>query len=78
MTASSPDKESSGIVADGRERAKKANRKDVEKRVREKYADELESVTGFFRRWTLRRKIRREIAKELEKISPRDALYLGK
>ena len=75
MTTSSPDKESSGIVADGRERVIEANRKEIEKRIHEKYADELASPTGFFRRWTLRRKIRREIEEEFEKIAPKGAHY---
>ena len=78
MTASSPDQESNGIVSDGRERVAQANRKEIEKRVREQYADELASVTGLFRRWSVRRKIRREIQDELEEIALRDVLYLGK
>ncbi|MCH9003484.1 MAG: hypothetical protein IIC02_13010, partial [Planctomycetes bacterium] len=71
MTASSQDKKSSGIVADGQNRAVEANRVEIEKRIHEKYADELASATGFFRRWTVRRKIRREIEEELEKNAPR-------
>ena len=78
MTTSSRDKKSSGIVVDGRERVIEANRKEIEERIHEKYGDELASVTGLFRRWTLRRKIRRKIEEELEKIAPRDALYLGR
>lgn len=75
MTTSSPDQESSGIVVDGRNRAVEANRVEIEKRIHEKYADELASITGLFRRWSVRRKIRREIQEELEKNAPRDALY---
>jgi len=75
MTSSSSDRKSNGIVADGRERVIEANRKEIEKRVHEKYADELASATGFFRRRAVRRKIRREIEEALEKIAPRDALY---
>ena len=78
MTTSSRDKKSSGIVVDGRERVIEANRKEIEERIHEKYGDELASVTGLFRRWTLRRKIRREIEEELEKIAPREAMYLGR
>lgn len=75
MTASSPDKESSGIDADGRERMIEANRKEIEKRIHEKYADELASATGFFHRRAVRRKIRRELEEELEKIAPKGAHY---
>lgn len=75
MTTSSPDEKSNGIVADGRERVIEANRKEIEKRVREKYADQLTSATGFFRRRAVRRKIRREIEEELEKIAPKGAHY---
>ena len=75
MTASSSDRKSSQFVADGRERVMKANRKEIEKRVHEKYADELASITGLFRRRAVRRKIRREIEEELEKIAPKDATY---
>ena len=75
MTTSSPDQESSGIVVDGRNRAVEANRVEIEKRIHEKYADELASITGLFPRWSVRRKIRREIEEALERIAPRDALY---
>lgn len=75
MTTSSPDRESSRIVADGRERAVEANRVEIEKHIHEKYADELASATGLFRRWSVRRKIRREIQEEVEKIAPKDAMY---
>ena len=78
MTDSPSDREPSGIVADGRSRAMTANRVEIEKRIHEKYADELASATGFFRRWAVRRKIRREIEDALEKIAPKNALYLGK
>ena len=78
MTVPSPDQESSGIVAGGREQVMKAYRKEIEKCVREKYADDLASATGYFRRWTVRRTIRREIEEELEGIAPRGALYLGR
>ena len=44
MTASSPNQESCGIVVDGRERVIEANRKEIEKRAREKYADELAGI----------------------------------
>ena len=75
MTSSSSDGKSSRFVVDGQERIVKANRKEIEKRVHEKYADELASATGLFRRWAVRRKIRREIEDALEKIAPSGALY---
>lgn len=75
MTDSSSDGKSSRFVADGQARVIKANREEIEKRVHEKYADELASATALFRRWAVRRKIRREIADALEKIAPSGALY---
>ena len=75
MTSSSSDRESNGFVVDGQERVIEANRKEIEKRIHEKYADELASITGLFRRRAVRRKIRREIEEELEKIAPKDAAY---
>ncbi|MCH8148592.1 MAG: hypothetical protein IH987_11450 [Planctomycetes bacterium] len=73
--SSSGDKKTSGIVVDGQERVIKANREEIEKRVHEKYAAELASATGLFRRWAVRRKIRREIEDALEEIAPKGALY---
>lgn len=63
------------IVADGRERVRRAYMDKISEQVRAKYADELTKV-GFFRRFVIRIKIRRDIQRELRKIAPNDAHYL--
>ena len=70
--------ETSEFVADGRERAKAAERPRIEREVRARYADRL-ARAGFGRRIWLRIKIRREIERKLaellKKMAPHDALY---
>ena len=62
------------IVADGRQRVVGANADRIARAIRAKYADEM-AQAGWFRRLRLRRKIRGEIRRELERIAPPDGLY---
>ena len=67
------------FVADGYERLTKsrefrAARSAVIASVQARYADQL-SVAGIVGRLVLRLRMRREIAQELDKLAPPDALY---
>ena len=63
------------IVADGRERVRRACMDKITDQVRANYAGEL-AKASFFRRFVIRIKIRRDIQRELRKIAPNDAHYL--
>jgi len=73
MTHKSP----SNIVVDGRSRILADELPEIERKVREKYAQRL-AEAGFLRRFRIRRRIRREILEELERIAPKGALYFQK
>ena len=67
------------FVADGHERLTKSSefraaRSAVITSVQARYADQL-AAAGILRRLMLRLRIRREIAQELAKLAPPDALY---
>ena len=68
------------IVAHGREELMKSEgyrvaRDEVIAAVRARYAEPLANA-GFFRWLVLHLRMRREIARELDKLAPPDALYL--
>lgn len=68
------------IIAHGREqltssRQYRAARGEVIAAVEARYAEPLASA-GFFRRLVLHVRMRHEIAQELDKLAPPDALYL--
>ena len=68
------------IVAHGREELMKSEgyrvaRDEVIAAVRARYAEPL-ARAGFFRRLALHLRMQREIARELDKLAPPDALYL--
>jgi hypothetical protein len=68
------------FMADGRERLEssegyRAARAEIIATVRARYAESLAGA-GILRRLVLRLRMEREIARELAKIAPPDALYL--
>ena len=63
------------FVCDGRRRAlNEGTLQQIREHVQQRHATELSAV-GFLRRFILKIRIRREIKRELDKITPRDALY---
>ncbi len=71
-------KTSDSIVADGRERLLKSvgeREIEIKRRIEDSYRSELASA-GWWRRLVLKYRIKAEIARELEKIAPRQGLYL--
>ncbi|MEE8169953.1 MAG: hypothetical protein V3T70_05340 [Phycisphaerae bacterium] len=62
------------FVADGGDRLIRASIARIRSEVAERYAEELEQA-GILRRWRLRRRIEREIRRELEHLAPPDALF---
>lgn len=62
------------FVAGGCNRARKALRVAIRRQVEAEFA-EAWTASGWFRRWWLRRKIRAEVARRLDKSAPPDALY---
>ncbi len=66
--------ELTGIVENGRERARSATRHAIAKEVEAEYETELRKA-GPWRRLVLRWEMHREIARRLQRIAPDDALY---
>jgi hypothetical protein len=63
------------FVADGEERIRNHERRQITAQVAAKYASEL-AEAGFFRRWCIRWHVRREIETELKRKSlPPETLY---
>ncbi len=62
------------FVVDGCDRARKALRSEIRRQVEAEFA-EAWTASGWFRRWWLRRKIRAEVARRLDKSAPPGALY---
>ncbi|MHC5039747.1 MAG: hypothetical protein ACYTHM_20780 [Planctomycetota bacterium] len=62
------------FMADGRKRAIQGNLPEVVKKIQEKYAAEMKKA-GFFGKIVLRRRMKREIKAEMERIAPKGACY---
>ena len=75
-----PNKKTHDLIANGRKRAfeseeyKKAY-EEIRAKVAAKYQDRY-AQAGFLKRLLIRMRMEREIQQELEKIAPRDAMYL--
>lgn len=68
--------ERSRFVAEGPEQARRACEPAVRDAVERRYAEELRTAK-WFRRWLLRRRMKRDMARLLDVKAPRDALYLS-
>ena len=69
------DSEETGIVASGHQRVREALAQEIRPLVEAKYARGL-AEAGLLRRWLLRRRIAREIRREVERRCGRYSLHL--
>lgn len=68
------DGKETSFVADGHDRARRANEAAVRTAVEQAYTAELETAS-FWHRLIIRRRIKREIKRRLDRLAPPNALY---